>query len=360
MACLLQDPGWGQAGSVPLHVEKAFTGLEVPWAITFLSNGDWLFTERPGRIRLIQGGAVVSAPVATISTGEPGEGGLLGMALDPAVDQNHFIYVFYTNPQNMNQVQRFILSADHKTATPDKVLIDGIPAGPFHNGGRIKFGPDGRLYIGTGDSENPPLAQSPGSLNGKILRINSDGSIPADNPIAGSPVYAMGIRNLEAFDWVNPLMMIVADNGPTGELGLTGLDKVSFASAGDNLGWPTITGCSAQSGLVTPILSFNQQDPGPPGGGVIYQGSAIPEFDGNFLIGMMGIGDGTAMQLHRVVFDAATRSLVSHEVYLQGQYGRLREVVQGPDGALYVTTTNCDSRGTCPSDGDYILKITHG
>jgi glucose/arabinose dehydrogenase len=363
VACQYEQGGWGPTGTVALHVDKVVTGLNVPWGLTFLSNGDWLLTERPGQIRLVQNGQLVSNPVASVSIGEPGEGGLLGIALDPAIAQNGYFYVFYTTPENgsnFNRIQRFILSSDHKSATADKVLLDGIPAGPFHNGGRIKFGPDGKLYVGTGDSENGPLAQDPTSLNGKILRINSDGSIPSDNPFPNSAVFALGIRNLEAFDWVNPLTLIIADNGPTGDQNLTGLDKVAFASSGNNLGWPAIWGCQQKADLVTPILSFDETHSAPPGGGVVYHGSAIPEFDGNFIIGMMGMGPGTALQLHRVIFDAATHSLIAHEVYLQNQYGRLRDVVQGPDGALYVTTTNCDSRGSCPSDGDYILRITHG
>ncbi|MBI3542636.1 MAG: PQQ-dependent sugar dehydrogenase, partial [Deltaproteobacteria bacterium] len=248
------------------------------------------------------------------------------------------------------------LSADHTQASSDRVILDGIPSGAFHDGGRIKFGADGKLYVATGDAQNPNRAQDPASLNGKLLRVNDDGGIPPDNPFPGTPVYASGLRNLEAFDWVDATTLIIADNGPTGELGLTGRDKISFLQAGSNLGWPAITACQTQPGLITPVLSW--QASAPPGGGTICRGCAIPEFNGNFLVGMLGMSAPEALQLHRVVFDPGTLTLVSHEAYLQGEYGRLRDVVQGPDGAIYVTTSNCDGRGTCPDDGDYILKIT--
>ena len=357
-SCTLVPSGWGPTGTVPLHVDKVVTGLEIPWAIGFLPGGDWLVTERPGRIRLVQGGKLVATPVAQIATGETGEGGVLGLALHPSFASNRYFYIFYTSPLNVNRVQRYLLSADHLSATPDQVIIDNIPSGTFHDGGRIKFGTDKMLYIATGDATTPTNGQLMSSLNGKILRVTPEGAVPADNPFPGSPIFASGIRNLEAFDWVSSKTLIVADNGPTGELGLTGLDEVSFASAGNNLGWPAITGCQTNPAMVTPILSWVIA--APPGGGLVYRGNAIPEFNGNFLIGMLGIGDGSAMQLHRVVFNPTTQSLISHEVYLQGQFGRLRDVEQGPDGALYVTTSNCDSRGTCPTDMDYILRITHG
>lgn len=358
-SCTMVPEGWGPTGSVPLKVQEVVTGLQIPWGIAFLPGGDWLVTERAGKVRLIQGGKnLATAPVAAVTPGETGEGGVLGIALHPQFASNSLFYIFYTASTGMNRIEQFSLSADHASATSKGVILDGIPSGEFHDGGRIKFGPDGMLYVGTGDGTNPPTAQDGSSLNGKILRITPDGKNPTDNPFPNSPVFAMGIRNLEAFDWADPHTLIIADNGPTGELGLEGLDKVAFAQAGDNLGWPTITGCQTSGNLTTPILTWTEA--APPGGGVIYHGTQIPEFNGNFIIGMMGIGAGSAQQLHRVVFDPVSHALLSHEVYLAGQYGRLRDVVQAPDGTLYVTTTNCDSRGTCPPEQDAILKITHG
>lgn len=358
--CELVEQGWGPVGTVALKAEKVLTGLEVPWGIAFLPNGDWLIPERPGRIRLVQAGRLVPEAVATVSVGEAGEGGLLGITLDPRFGETRAFFVFYTankNGETVNRVQRYVLSEDHKAAAPSTILLDDVAAGAFHDGGRIKFGPDGKLYIGTGDARDADSAQDSESVNGKILRINADGTIPADNPFPGSPVFMTGVRNPQAFDWVNDSLLIIADHGPTGDLGLSGRDEVSFANAGANLGWPLITGCEAAPGLVQPAIAWNEA--APPGGGVIYRGGAIPEFAGNFLVAMLGIGSEGAMQLHRIVFDAAAKTVTSHEMYLRGEFGRLRDVAQAPDGTLYVTTSNCDSRGSCPLDGDAILRITH-
>jgi glucose/arabinose dehydrogenase len=335
------------------------TGLEVPWGLAFLPNGDILVTERPGRIRLVAGGVLQPQSIATLQVGETGEGGLLGIALHPNFASNRYFYVYYTTTKNgsgVNRVQRYIISNDRTSATPDKVLIDDIPSGTFHDGGRIKFGPDGYLYIGTGDAVNAPLAQDPSSPNGKILRLTPDGDIPSDNPQSGKPWFVGGIRNLEAFDWADFATIILADHGPSGEYqGRTGGDKVSFARRGDNLGWPTIWHCESKAGLVSPILTWNTATP--PGGGAIYKGNKIPEWTGSFIVGTLG-----SKHLHRVAFNSS--GVTTHEVYLSGNppngYGRLRDVVSGPDGYLYVTTSNCDSRGSCPADKDYILRIVPG
>jgi glucose/arabinose dehydrogenase len=342
-----------------LRVEKVITGLEVPWEVAILPNQDWLITERPGRIRIVQSGQLVPQAVAEVMISETGEGGLLGLALHPGFETNRLFYVFYTtlkNGEDVNRVEQFILSPDHRTATPQKIILDDIPAASYHDGGRIKFGPDGMLYIATGDSRDPDLAQNQSSLNGKLLRLTPEGDIPQDNPQPNSLVFASGLRNLQAFDWVDPNTLMVADHGPTGDLGLTGLDEISFVNPGANLGWPIASGCQTSPGIVSPVLAW--QDAAPPGGALIYKGSAIPEFNGNFLVTMLGTGNNSAMQLHRVVFDAASKSLISHEVYFQDEFGRLREIIQGPDGSLYVTTSNCDGRGICPSEGDSILKIS--
>jgi glucose/arabinose dehydrogenase len=356
-SCTLVDSGSGPTGTAPVHAEKMVTGLETPWSLVFLPGGDQLVTERPGRVRLIQNGALAGQPVLTVSTdtAEGSERGLLGMALDPGFVQNSFFYIYYTaieNSQDVDRIERYTLAANHQSATFSKRILDGINSGNVHNGGRIKFGPDGMLYVGTGDPLST-LSQNLNSPNGKILRIAPDGSIPAGNPTAGNPVYISGERNVEAFDFLNSSVMVIADNGPTGEInGWTGHDRVQFGSAGDNFGWPGIYGCETGANYASTSLSW--VDAVPPGGALFYTGSQIPEWTGSVLIGATG-----AEHLHRVVFQTNPYGVTSHEVYFQGTYGRLRDVVQGPDGNVYVTTTNCDSRGTCPSDGDYILKISH-
>ena len=360
--CILVGSGWGPDGATAIRVERVASGLEVPWGIAFLPGGDALFTERPGRVRLLhQGGALEPAPVATVavSAAEGAESGLLGIAVDPQFSQNRRFYLYATVDKNgspVNRVLRYALSADRRSAQLEKILVDDVPAGQLHDGGRIRFGPDGKLYVATGDSRVPERSRDPASPNGKLLRIGTDGEIPPDNPAPGSPVFLRGLRNLEAFDWLDGRTLIVADHGPSGELGRTGGDEITVAVAGADLGWPTAWRCDALAGVTSPILAF--VDAMPPGGGSVYRGDAVPAWKGSFLVGTLG-----SRHLHRVVLGPDGR-LASHEVYLRGDppagLGRLRDVVEGPDGAVWVTTSNCDGRGTCPPEKDVIVRIVAG
>ncbi len=353
-ACTLVPQGAGPQGQVDVRVEEVATGLEVPWGIAFLPNNDMLVTERPGRVRLVRNGQLQPAPVATINVTDSGEGGLLGIAAHPNFAQNRLFYVYYTADRNgtpINRVERWQLSQDGTSATADRVIIDDIPVALYHNGGRIRFGPDGMLYIGTGDARKPDISQDVDSLAGKILRVTPDGEVPQDNPFPGNPVYISGIRNTQGFDWANDSTLWVTDHGPSGELGRSGHDKVSVASAGDNLGWPIIYRCESQEGLVTPSLVWREAVP--PGGAAIYTGNAIPEWQGSLMIATL-----RSEHLHRVVFDPDSQQVQQHEVYLQGEHGRLREAIMSPDGELYITTSNCDGRGSCPASRDKILRVT--
>lgn len=357
LGCTMVEEGFGPAGTVAVRAEVLVSGLEVPWGIGFLPGGELLVTERPGKVRLVSEGTLEPEPVITVQTGEPGEGGLLGIAIHPKFASNRYFYLYYTakkGGRDVNRVERYRLSSDQRSATSDQVILDDIPAAPFHNGGRIRFGPDGNLYIGTGDAREPSLSQSPESLAGKILRVNENGGIPDDNPIPGSPVYLLGIRNTQGFDWLDPGTLIVTDHGPTGEMGLSGHDEVSIARAGENLGWPEIVGCQSRENRVTPSISW--RDAVPPGGAVYYQGGDIPEWQGSLIMATLG-----SRHLHRLVIDQEGGLAISrHEVYFRNEHGRLREVVVGPGGELYVTTSNCDSRGSCPTERDVILRIRRG
>jgi aldose sugar dehydrogenase len=349
-SCGRVESGHGPEGSVPIVVDTVVTGLEVPWSLAFLPNGDWLVTERPGRIRIVREGKLLPA-IAEVPVARQGEGGLLGAALHPEFAQNRLFYLYFTAEKagrEVNRIERWRLSDDGARAQRERTIIDDIPAARYHDGGRLRFGPDGKLYAGTGDASEPKLSQSKQSLAGKILRLEPDGSIPPDNPIAGSPIYLLGIRNTQGFDWLDDKTLVVTDHGPSGELGRRGNDEVSVVGAGANLGWPTIWGCETKEGLASPALSFKEATP--PGGAAIYRGSAIPEWKGSLLVGTL-----RSEHLQRIAF-ADNRSVTRQERYLTG-YGRLREVVMGPDGHLYVTTSNCDGRGECPADQDRILRV---
>jgi glucose/arabinose dehydrogenase len=354
-ACTLVEDNFGSQGRVKVRAEEVVTGLEVPWGIAFLPNQDMLVTERPGRVRLVRGGKLVQKPVATIDVTDSGEDGLLGIATHPNFAQNRLFYVYYTTDKNgsqVNRVERWRLSQNGLSASPDRIILDNIPVAQYHNGGRIRFGPDGMLYIGTGDARKPQSSQDVNSLAGKILRVTPDGQVPQDNPFPKNPVYITGIRNTQGFDWADPSILWVTDHGPSGELGRSGHDKVSVARAGDNLGWPTIYRCESRQGLVTPSIVWRQALP--PGGAAIYTGNAISEWKGSLIIATL-----RSQHLHRVAFNPKSPQQVQlHEMYLQGKQGRLREAIMGPDGELYVTTSNCDGRGNCPPQQDKILRIT--
>ena len=352
--CILVDKDFGPDGTVPINVDVVAEGLEVPWGIAWLPGGDALVTERPGRIRLLRNGALQPAPVATVNIASSSEGGLLGIAAHPDFASNRQFYVYVTNDvqgATRNHVERWTLSEDHATATFERVIFGDIPASKYHDGGRIRFGPDGMLYVGTGDAREPDNAQSLDTPSGKLLRLTPEGEVPSDNPFPGKPAFLLGIRNLQGFDWKDRDTLYLADHGPSGELLRRGHDEVSVVHKGDNLGWPTIYSCEAAEGLVTPSLTWDEAVP--PGGAAIYTGTAIPEWKGSLLIGSLG-----AKHLHRVVFSQENpRQVAQHEVYLRNAWGRLRETIMGPDGHLYVTTSNCDGRGDCTARKDVILRI---
>lgn len=356
-ACQRIANGYGPAGEVDIDVEVVAQGLDIPWSIGFLPGGDLIVTERTGAIlRITPGGETRTLGRAPII--DSGEGGLLGLALHPDYAANRAFYLYYTTRSGgraVNVVERWVVSEDGERADADGVVVDGIPAVQYHNGGRLRFGPDGMLYVGTGDAGQPNRSQDTDSPAGKILRVTAEGEVPADNPFAGSATWVYGIRNTQGFDWREDGVMVVTDHGPSGignEGGRRGHDEISLAAPGDNLGWPDIYACEEEDGMVTPAMTWANSMP--PGGAAIYTGDEIAEWRGDTLIGVLGFGDDIG-HLHRIRF-AANGGVAISETYLLGEYGRLREVVMGPDGGLYVTTSGCDGRGSC-GDGDVILRI---
>ncbi len=208
------------AAAQTYQVETVAENLEVPWAIAFAPDGRIFVTERIGQLRVIENGVLNPEPVTILDVGGF-EGGLLGIALDPNFEKNHYIYLYYTYNDflsTFNKLSRFTESEN--TLSDEKILLDKIPGGPFHDGGRIKFGPDGKLFITTGEAGNTSLAQDLNSLGGKILRINSDGTIPEDNPFSNSPIYSLGHRNPQGLDW-DPVTgkLVISEHGPSGERG---------------------------------------------------------------------------------------------------------------------------------------------
>lgn len=351
--------GYGPEGEVRIDVQVVADGLDVPWSIAWLPGGDLIVTERDGALlRIDPADPDNRVGLADVPVSEAGEGGLLGMALHPDFANNRWIYLYYTagGRQPVNQVERWILAEDGQSTEADRIIVADIPARQFHNGGRLRFGPDGHLYIGTGDAGTPATSQDPNNLAGKILRVTDEGEIPADNPFPDSATWIYGIRNTQGFDWLPDGRMVVTDHGPSGipnEGGRRGHDEITIAAAGDNLGWPDIYACEEDAGFLSPAMTWANAMP--PGGAAIYRGDAIPEWQGDTFIGVLGFGDDIG-HLHRIRFDMAGEVIVS-ETYLRGDFGRLRDVAMGPDGDLYVTSSGCDGRGSC-GNGDVILRVS--
>ena len=328
-----------------VKVETVAENLDIPWSIVWDPDGTIFFTERNGNVRIIQDGIVSEKPILSLNVGGF-EGGLLGIALDPNYSENHYIYLFYTYNNffsTENKVVRYVES--NLTLSEDKVLIDKIPGGPNHDGGRIQFGPDGKLYITTGETGNTNLAQDKNSVAGKILRINSDGSIPEDNPFSGSPIYSYGHRNPQGLDWDESGNLVATEHGPRQH------DEINVIVPGANYGWPDIIGDEIMEGLVTPIMNTGD-DTWAPSGAVFYDGNKIPQWIGKFFVATL-----RGNHLHMIDFDIEKNKVLSHQKLFNGDFGRLRDVATGPDGYLYFLTSNRDGRGYPEINDDRILRI---
>jgi aldose sugar dehydrogenase len=375
-ACELVTGTEGPIGPLSLQVEEVVRGLEIPWGLAFMPNGDLLVTERPGRLRLVRGGQLQSTPVLDVDVADVpfelfslgNEGGLLGVLLHPDFATNRLFYMYFMarKPDGslINRLGLYEMSQDGGGAALVRFLLDDIPAGEHHQGGRMRIGPDGKLYVGVG-AFDPGLAQQANQLPGKLLRLNPDGTVPDDNPTRGSYVFLTGVRNTQGFDWFDEHYLLVMDHGPTAiDPGVPekGWDEFNVVRAGENLGWPGVRGCGTGAGFSAPVMVW--QTSMPPGGAAVYTGTTIPEWKGSFLVGTLGLaGTGEGEHLHRIQVSADNPFVVSkHEVYLKGAYGRLRTVAMGPDGHVYLTTSNCDSRGQangrCAREGgDKVLRI---
>lgn len=342
------------AGPFVPRVETWVSGLVVPWALAFAPDGRLFLTERPGRIRLVVDGVLREDPVATLPVAATGEGGLLGLALDPDFDANGHLYVMYTYRAGValrNRISRLTLQGE--TAGDERVLLEGIPGAANHNGGRLAFGPDGALYATTGDASQRALAQRLDSLAGKILRLNSDGSVPADNPFPGSFVYSLGHRNPQGLAWHPDTGALYAvEHGPSGEMGLCCLDELNRIEPGGNYGWPEVTGATGDARYSDPLLHSGANSTWAPAGAAFAVSPLLGDWRGSLLFGAL-----RGAHLHRVVLTPDGRAVLADEALFVSEYGRIRDVVAGPDGALYLTTSNRDGRGRPAADDDRVLRI---
>jgi glucose/arabinose dehydrogenase len=324
------------AGQEPARSSGAQTiaiGLSVPWGVALLPGGDALVSERTtGRIlRISRDGrrrrVVMRMPGVDTNSGE---GGMLGLAVSPSYARDRWVYAYFTSASD-NRIVRFRLGGRIRP------VLTGLRRGVIHNGGRIAFGPDGKLYAGVGETGDTSLAQSRRSLNGKILRLNPDGSVPSDNPFPRSLVWSYGHRNVQGLAWDRSGRLWAT------EFGQSEFDEVNLIRKGGNYGWPDVEGRGSTSGgrFINPKVTWTTSEASPSGAAIAGRTMYIGALQGDAVL--------------RVRLNG-TRARKAAPL-LQGRYGRIRTVVRAPDGSLWVTTSNRDGRGSPRSGDDRIVRL---
>ena len=312
------------------------TGINVPWGLAFLPNGDALVNERQtGRVLRISSGGRSIDPVITlpdVDTRGTSEGGLLGLAISPTYAKDQLLYAYYSAVGD-NRIVSFTLAGGSASVRP---ILTGLLKGNIHNGGRIAFGPDGKLYAGVGETGERGLAQEKSSLNGKILRIDADGSIPSDNPF-GSAIWTLGHRNVQGLSWDSAGRMWSC------EFGQDRFDEVNLVEKGKNYGWPTVEGVGDTHGgeFTNPKVTWPTDEASPSGCAIV--------------AGRMYIGALQGKSLLRVSL-SGTNAAKGTSLFA-GRYGRLRTTAAAPDGSLWFTTSNRDGRGTVSDGDDHIFRL---
>jgi glucose/arabinose dehydrogenase len=317
--------------STPQVIGTVATGLEVPWGIAFLPDRTALVTERDsGRVYRVGNGEVTRVGEVTQARAN-GEGGLLGVAVSPSYDTDHRVF-FYASATDDNRVLRTtFIDGKLGAMTP---IVTGIPLGGNHDGGRMIFGPDGMLYVSTGESGQPDLAQDKDSLGGKILRVTQDGAPAPGNPFPGSRIWSYGHRNVQGLAFVGQQLW-------ASEFGQDTWDELNRIEKGKNYGWPVVEGKGGEPRYVDPQVEWHTADASP---------SGLAYLDGRLWLGALH-----GARLWRVDVDRDKAG--ADKAFFIGKYGRMRTVVAAPDGNLWVTTSNRDGRGTPAPDDDRILLV---
>lgn len=328
-------PALAPATAEPVDV---LTGLTTPWSLAFLPGGALLVTLRdPAQVLLVtaEGAAPLTGPGVdelAASTRAEGEGGLLGVAVSPDVARDRLVFLYRTTSAG-NEVVRTRLEEDATLGPLEPVLV-GIPAARNHDGGRIAFGPDGRLYVGTGDAGVPDAAQDPASLAGKILRVTADGAPAPGNPDPASPVWSLGHRNVQGLAWTPDGTLLAS------ELGQDTTDELNRIEPGANYGWPLVEGVGRREGLTDPFVTWTTDEASP--SGIAVAGDAV------HVAALRGARLWTVGLVDAARDPDPTASL---------DLGRLRDVVAGPDGALWVLTQNTDGRGEPRPGDDRLVRL---
>jgi aldose sugar dehydrogenase len=328
--------GGGSGGSSPVQLttETVVSGLTVPWALAFAPDGRLFFTEQPGRLRIFQNGKLSTAlDYTNIVPG--GESGMLGLALDPNFASNHTLYICYCADQNGRKcrVSSFIES-NNSVAGTERILLEYPGTLSHHAAGRIMIHDD-LLYVTVGDLSDPPLAQDKSSFAGKILRMTLQGAPAPGNPFTENPyVYSYGHRDPQGLAFDSSGALYSTEHGPTSN------DEVNLITAGGNYGWPTCVGKCGNAAFIDPVRLWTPETLAP-SGATFYNSNVIPQWNGSMLIGSLGLPDNTyAHHIHRLKFDKpGGTTIVEDEVLYRDQFGRIRDVEQGPDGFVYFSTS---------------------
>lgn len=320
-------------------VEITAQGLQAPRAIDISMDGRIFITEKHGSIRVVENGTLLAEPVGDIKVENIGDGGLLGLTLHPNFTQNHMFYVYYTYSNNTGLFNRVLMLQESNNRIIDsKTIVDGIPGGEYRDGGRIKFGPDGKLYVSTGDASIPELSQDLNSLAGKILRVNEDGTIPHDNPFSNSSVYAYGFRNAQGLAWdIESGELYASDQGAAGN------DEINLVLPGKNYGWPNEE-CNSNGENTGPLLCFN---PSLEPSGIAFVISDKLGYANHLIVATL-----KGSHLREINFETGGQNTI-----LVG-YGRIADVVESGDGSIFVLTSNTDGRALPQQGDDKILRLT--
>lgn len=323
--------------------------LVIPWSIIPLGDDTYIVSERPGRILLVSNGD--KRLMGTFDVAGIGEAGLLGLAKHPEYPSEPLIYAYMTYSEGGLMYNRVVrIRVDTKTFKlgSTEVVLDKIPGARIHDGGRIRFGPDGMLYVTAGDAASPKFSQSLDTFAGKILRIEGDGSIPDDNPFPGSPIYSYGHRNPQGIDWhPSTRAMISSEHGPVGH------DEINLIVKGGNYGWPERTGSQGGGNgkFIPPLIDFGEVSVAPSGISFV-RGDMFGDFRGDLLVACL-----RGERLIRIRFDPDFKVSEREDLFLQ-KFGRIRDVVIDYDGSIVICTSNRDGRGTVRAGDDKLIKIS--
>lgn len=330
-----------------VKIDVVAQNLTIPWGMGFLPNGDFIFCERNGNINMIKKGETAMQNLMQRTIIPAGEGGLLGLAVDPDFNTNNYIFIYETaNSSNRIVRLRYIAGV----LTEDEVIVPDIPYATYHDGGGLAFGPDGYLYAGTGDAGDGDLAQDKSSLAGKILRVDRDGNAVPGNPF-GTRVWSYGHRNVQGFAWTPQGAMIATEHGPSGENGWKAHDEINHITAGKNYGWPMVYGDMQSDTLEEPIYQSGE-DTWAPSGIAYVSGSQWGNWQGNFVVGALR---GERLIRFGINPDGTASGMVSDT--LHGEYNRLRNVVQAPDGAIYFCSSNTGNSPLSNDDKIYKMQV---